>query len=372
MAGPRRLAEGRFRAPALAFALAVALPLLLTACLVPLRSHLNLVTDILLFLLTAVVAALYGGWLPALAAAVLASMLLNYYFTPPLHTLAIDQPGNALALVVFVVVAMLVSGAVDLAARRTRQRDRAEAEARILAEAGKVRTALLAAVGHDLRTPLAAAKAAVSSLLSSDVALRPADRRELLVTADESLDRLTALVGNLLDLSRLQLGALPMHLGAVSLDEVVANALDAMGPAGRRVRVTLPERLPEVVADAGLLERVLVNLAENALRHSPVGAPPVVEATAAGDVVETRVVDRGPGIPAPDRERVFLPFQRLGDTDNTHGIGLGLALSRGLVEAMHGSLEPRETPGGGLTMVLRLPTGGAPTRPPHPVAEVER
>jgi two-component system sensor histidine kinase KdpD len=338
--------------------LAVALPSLLTVGLTPLRHHLSLVTDILLFLLTAVVAALAGGLLPALVAAVLASVLLNYYFTPPLHTLAIDRPGNALALVVFVVVAMLVAGAVDQAARRGRQANRAEQESRVLAEANRVRTALLAAVGHDLRTPLAAAKAAVSSLLSKDVELGADDRRELLATADESLDRLTALVGNLLDMSRLQAGVMPMRLEPVALDEVVATALDAL-PEASYLRVELADDLPPVLADPGLLERVLVNLADNALRHSPAGRPPVLEASSGGPRVELRLADHGPGIPARDRDRVFQPFQRLGDTHNAHGIGLGLALARGLLEAMGGRLEAAETPGGGLTMVVTLPAGGA-------------
>jgi two-component system sensor histidine kinase KdpD len=348
-----------------AFVVAVGLPLLMTAALAPLRHHLNLISDLLLFLLTAVLAALLGGLLPALVAAVLASILLNYYFTPPLHTLAIDQPANALALAVFVVVAMLVSGAVDLAARRTHQRDRAAAEARILAEANRVRTALLAAVGHDLRTPLAAAKAAVSSMRSPDIELGPADRRDLLATADESLDRLTALVGNLLDLSRLQTGAMPMRLGPVALEEVVATALDAMGPIGRPIRVDLPDPLPAVVADAGLLERIVVNLADNALRHSPEGSSPTLTATERGDRVVLLVVDHGPGIAAADRERIFRPFQRLGDHDNTQGVGLGLALCRGLADAMSGRLLPGETPGGGLTMALELPRA-ADRRPVPP------
>lgn len=351
--------------------LAVALPSLLTVVLTPLRPDLSLVTDILLFLLTAVVAALAGGLLPALVAAVLASVLLNYYFTPPVHTLAIDQADNALALAVFVVVAMLVAGAVDHAARRGRQADRAEQESRLLAEANRVRTALLAAVGHDLRTPLAAAKAAVSSLLSKDVELVADDRRELLTTADESLDRLNALVGNLLDMSRLQAGAMPMRLEPLALDEVVATALDAL-PDGREVRVELADDLPPVVADAGLLERVLVNLLDNALRHTPSGRPPVLAAVSRGAGVELRVADHGPGIPARDRDRVFLPFQRLGDTDNTHGIGLGLALARGLLEAMGGRLQPGDTPGGGLTMLVTLPAGGAPASGPLERSSVDR
>jgi two-component system sensor histidine kinase KdpD len=228
------------------------------------------------------------------------------------------------------------------------------AEAVPLAAADRMRTALLAAVGHDLRTPLAAAKASISSLLSRDVALDDHDREELLVTADESLDRLTGLVENLLDMSRLQAGALSLRLEGFRLDEVVARALDDLGADGGPVLVDLPEDLPHVYADPGLLERVLANVVSNAQRFSPADQPALLTASKLGDRVEIRVVDRGPGIPEADRDRVFLPFQRLGDTDNTAGIGLGLALSRGLTEAMGGTLEPEETPGGGLTMVVGL------------------
>ena len=137
--------------------------------------------------------------------------------------------------------------------------------------------------------------------------------------------------------------------------EVVAGALDDLGPASRDVVVDIPDSLPEVEADPGILERVIVNLTGNALRYSPPGKPPLLAASALGDRVELRVVDRGPGIPPDDRDRVFVPFQRLGDTDNTSGVGLGLALSRGLTEVMDGTLEPEETPGGGLTMIISLP-----------------
>jgi len=139
----------------------------------------------------------------------------------------------------------------------------------------------------------------------------------------------------------------------------VAGALDDLGPASRDVIVDIPESLPEVEADPGILERVIVNLTGNALRYSPPGQPPLLAASALGDRVELRVVDRGPGIPADDRERVFVPFQRLGDTDNTSGVGLGLALSRGLTEVMGGTLDLDETPGGGLTMIISLPAAAA-------------
>ena len=235
------------------------------------------------------------------------------------------------------------------------QRLAAEAEAaRPIAEADRTRTALLAAVSHDLRTPLASAKAAVTSLRSEDVSWSDEDHEELLATADESLDRLTHLVDNLLDMSRLQAGALAVFPRPADLAEIIARSLDDIGPAGRTVMLDIPEDLPEVEVDPGILERVIVNLTANALRYSPAGSPPVLTASALQDRVELRIIDRGPGIPQSQRDMIFVPFQRLGDTDNTTGVGLGLALSRGLTEAMDGTLEPEETPGGGLTMALSL------------------
>jgi two-component system, OmpR family, sensor histidine kinase KdpD len=236
------------------------------------------------------------------------------------------------------------------------QRLAAEAEAaKPIAAADRMRTALLAAVSHDLRTPLASAKAAVTSLRSPDVRWDPSDTQELLATADESLDKLTHLVENLLDMSRLQAGALSLFPRPTGLDEIVARALDSLEPLGADIDVDIPESVPAVIADPAILERVVVNLTENALRYSPAGKPPLLTASVLGDRVELRVIDRGPGIPETDKERMFVPFQRLGDTDNTTGVGLGLALSRGLTEAMDGTLTAEDTPGGGLTMTVSLP-----------------
>lgn len=334
--------------------LAFGLPVLLTVSLVPLRDRMNLGTEILLFLLGTVVVGYVGGIVPTVVSALVAFMLLNYYFTPPLGSLTIADPNDAIALVVFVLVAIVVSYAVDLAARRTQQASQAAAEAKALAAGNQMRTALLAAVGHDLRTPLAVAKASVSGLRSADAGLSPEDRTELVEVADESLDRLAELVDNLLDMSRLNAGALTLTLSPTALDEVVARSLDDLGQAAVLVDVALTDDVPQVLADGGLLERVFANLLTNAVRYSPPGRRISVVAASGEGMVEIRVVDHGPGIPVGDRDRVFLPFQRLGDTDNTTGIGLGLALSRGLVEAMNGTLEPEETPGGGLTLVLRL------------------
>jgi two-component system sensor histidine kinase KdpD len=236
------------------------------------------------------------------------------------------------------------------------QRLAAEAEAaRPIAAADRMRTALLTAVSHDLRSPLASAKAAVTSLRSPDMHWDADDTAELLATADESLDKLIRLVANLLDMSRLQAGALSLFPRPSGLDEIVARALDDLGPEGREITVDIGESVPAVRADPAILERVIVNLTENALRYSPAGKPPLLAASVLGQRVELRVVDRGPGLPEDDRERMFVPFQRLGDTDNTTGVGLGLALARGLTEAMDGTLSAEDTPGGGLTMTINLP-----------------
>ncbi|MFJ9456870.1 ATP-binding protein [Kitasatospora sp. NPDC101447] len=441
-------------------------PLLLTAALSPFRSTLNLTTDALIFQLGVVGVALLGGALSALVAAVIASVLLNYFFIPPLHTLTIDETNNIVALVVFATVALTVSTVVDHAGKLTARAARATAEAETLStlagsvlrgadalpalleksrtafgmdsvalldsltgetiarsdsEAGgveeiegqestevavgerallvltgrrlpaadqrvltafaahvaaalerdrlavvaaevepikaadRMRTALLAAVSHDLRTPLAAARASVGSLRSPDVEFSPEDQAELLATADESLVKLTRLVDNLLDMSRLQAGALTLHLAPVPLEEVLMRAMDSLTDPYAPVQPLDLDTAPAVLADPPLLERVLANVITNALRHNAPGAPVLVTASHHADQVEVRVIDRGPGIAPEDRDRVFLPFQRLGDTDNTTGVGLGLALSRGLAEAMGGSLEVEDTPGGGTTMLLTLP-----------------
>ena len=471
--------------------LAVAGLPLLTWLLANLRPTLSLPSDILIFLVAVVAIALVGGLYPALLAAVAGSVLLNYYFTLPIHQLTIADQENLLALVAFLLVGAAVSAVVDLAARRTREAARASADAEVLstlagsvlrgehalptllerlretfgltavtllerrpdtppgpdlqhnphawqvaattggppstspddadtdipvgtdlalvlrgrtlpaldrrileafaaqaavalrqqrlteqaakaqplAEADRMRTALLNAVSHDLRTPLASAKAAVDSLATPDLTWTEEERRELLATAIESHDRLDKLVANLLDMSRLQAGALGLSTQHLAVADAVAQALDDLGPAGQPVRVQIPGHLPEAVADPSLLERVLVNVIGNATRYNPPGAPVLVSASALGDTVQIRVVDRGPGIPHHDRDRVFLPFQRLGDHDNDTGVGLGLALSRGLLEAMGGTLEPDDTPGGGLTMTLTLPAAHPPAFAPRDAQE---
>ncbi|WP_327001076.1 DUF4118 domain-containing protein [Dactylosporangium sp. NBC_01737] len=478
--GPTRGVTVRRRLAGVALAV-LGLPLL-TAGLVAVQADISLPSDILAFLMLTVAVALVGGLWPALLAAVGSFLLLNYYFTPPMHRFTVAERENLFALLAFVLVAVAVSTVVDLAARRTREAASARAEAQTLstlagsvlhgdrplhallervresfgltsvtllqrrtdadagprgeagswqiaanvgdqpctspadgqtevpidddlslvlrgptlaasdrrlveafaahaaialrqqrlseqaatagslAEVDKLRTALLSAVSHDLRTPLASAKAAVGSLRSPDVEFSAEDRAELLATAEESLDRLNRLVENLLDMSRLQAGALGMSAQAISVAEAIPRSIDDLGDAADGVRVTVPDDLPEVYADPTLLERILVNVLANALRYSPAGQPPLISVSEHAGLVEVRVIDHGPGIPAADRDRVFQPFQRLGDRDNTTGVGLGLALSRGLAEAMGGSLEPENTPGGGLTMTLTLRTADLDAR----------
>jgi two-component system sensor histidine kinase KdpD len=227
------------------------------------------------------------------------------------------------------------------------------------AAADRGRAALLAAVSHDLRSPLAAAKAAVSGLRSADVPLTARDRDELLAAAEESIDQLTKLTASLLDMSRLQAGAQAVFPRPADLSEVIADSLGGLGSQARPVTVDVPSGLPEVMADPAITERVIGNLLSNALRYSPRESPPLLTARARGDRVEVRVVDHGPGIPEADRKRVFLPFCRLGDPDSRTGVGLGLVVCRGLAEAMGATVEPEETPGGGLTMVVSLPAASA-------------
>ncbi|MFJ5113174.1 ATP-binding protein [Streptomyces sp. NPDC088551] len=481
-------------------------PVLLTLLLTHVDPQLGLANDMLLFLTLTVAAALLGGLPPALASAAFGSLLLNWYFTPPVHRLTIADPENILALIIFVAVAVSVASVVDLAARRTQQAARLRAESEILsflagsvlrgetsldallervretfgmesvalleresdvspwtcagsvhsesgagsgsstgsrggagsesggagsgsggagprrvvgrpedadvdvpvgdhmalalsgrvlpasdrrvlaafaaqaavvldrrrlqheagrakelAEGNRIRTALLAAVSHDLRTPLSGIKAAVSSLRSDDVEWSAEDRAELLAAIEGGTDRLGHLVDNLLDMSRIQTGTVTPLIREIDLDEVVPAALGGIPAPEVNVVLEIPETLPMVATDKGLLERVVANIVENAVHHSPAGEPVRVSASALADRVHLRVVDRGPGVPDEAKNRVFAPFQRHGDAPRGNGVGLGLAVARGFAEAMGGTLEAEDTPGGGLTMVLTLPA--APGRP---------
>ena len=417
----------------------------LTAVLVAARdSRSDLSLQSMCFLSLTVLAALVGGRWPGLVGALSAALLLNYFFTPPVHTLTVDQAPDVLTLVVFLVTAVAVSAVVDAAARRREQATAAEREAATLAmlnrrvlggtydvpallalardtfgaraadlvseepdpapgtvvvpaggggwlvlagaqlgsrersvaaafashvgvlrereelarqsmaarqlEAGnRTRTALLAAVSHDLRTPLAGLRSAAETLRTHDRRLPDAERQELIGAMESSIARLTTMVSDLLDMSRLQTGAVQPIADDVPLGEVVRHALIGIEGAER----VIVGDLPTAHVDAGLLERVVANLVANALRYSQQVA---VEGTTNGTRIALRVVDHGPGVERGDRGRIFEPFQRRGDSGS--GVGLGLAVARGLTEAQGGALEATETAGGGLTMILDLPGAG--------------
>lgn len=253
----------------------------------------------------------------------------------------------------------MLSSLALTAGRLWRTRELA-AQARRAEELGRIdelRASLLAAVGHDLRNPLAAITAAATTLRQTDIELDPADQAELLETIEEHAGRLNDLIANLLDMSRLQAGALSVQLGPTALLEVLAGVV---GLGEGRVELDIPEDLPLVRADAGLLERVLANLVSNADRHLPAAEKVVIEAERVDGRVDVRVVDHGPGV-SPDRfEEIFAPFQHFGDRATT-GVGLGLAIARGFTQAMGGSLAPSLTPGGGLTMTVSLEVADATT-----------
>jgi two-component system sensor histidine kinase KdpD len=330
----------------------VGLPVL-TAGLIPLRDELAVESVLLLYLLAVVATAAVGGVWPASIAAVLAVGLVNWFFTPPYHTLEIADGDHIVALLVFLVVASVVALYVTVADRNASESAAVRAEAAALDRANELRTALLSAVSHDLRTPLASIKASVSSLRAHDVEWSPEETAEFLAAVEEDTDHLNQLVGNLLDMSRLQTGALELTRHPIALDEVVANALAGLGAHAADVTVDVPEDLPLAMVDPGLLERAVANILANALHWSPPGGGVEIRASLAAPDLALRIVDHGPGVPVEARERIFQPFQRLGDRGGG-GVGLGLAIASGFVEAMGGELLVEDTPGGGATFCILL------------------
>lgn len=453
----RRLASPLSRARrAGGWALALAAPALLTWVFRTIDDRADLPSQVLVFLAACVAAALLGGLGPALAAALVSFLCLNWFFVAPRGRLTVAEPENLLALGVFVLVSGAVALVVDHAARRSAQAFRARAEAsalaglsrsvltgqdtaqavverlaetfglarvelaeragdgwRVLASAAReglpeatrtvvdiddarrlvlegrplpagdrrvldafaaqagivvehrrlreeaaraavaersdaARSALLAAVSHDLRTPLAATRTALDGL--GWPGLGPEDRAALLETASVATDRLGRLIDDLLDLSRLQAGAVAPAVREVSLDEVVPLAVE---PYRAGVTLELPEDLPFVRTDAALLERVVENLVSNAVRYGG-GTSVLVSASAVRHVVEVRVVDRGPGLDDAAKERMFEPFEQLGRAEGA-GVGLGLAVADGLARAVGATIVVEDTPGGGLTAVVVVP-----------------
>jgi two-component system sensor histidine kinase KdpD len=223
-----------------------------------------------------------------------------------------------------------------------------------MAESDRLRTALLGAVSHDLRTPLATIKASLTSLVETGVEWTPEQTRSFLQTALDETERLNRLVGHLLDASRVQVGAVHVFYRPIGVDEVVTSALSGLGSGVDRITVDISESLPEIQTDPDLLERVIANLVENALAWSPAEQTVRITAGEVAGRIDLRISDRGPGIPLEARDTVFQPFSRLGDSANREGVGLGLAVARGLLEAMGNELVIEDTPGGGTTVVIAL------------------
>ena len=320
----------------------------LTAGLIPLRDDLAVESVLLLYLVVVVAIAAVGGVWPSLAGAIVAVGLVNWFFTPPFHTLTIAEGEHVLALVVFLGVAGVVAVYVTVAERNATESAAVRADAAALDRANELRTALLSAVSHDLRTPLASIKASVSSLRANDVRWSRDDTAEFLAAIEEDTDRLNRLVGNLLDMSRLQAGALELTRHPVGLDEVVANAIESLGAPPSTLEVQVPEDLPLALVDPGLFERAVANIVANALRWSPPDEVVEISARVSAPDLELRISDHGPGIPAHSRAQIFQPFQRLGDHGGG-GVGLGLAIASGFIQAMEGELVIEDTPGGGAT-----------------------
>ncbi len=220
-------------------------------------------------------------------------------------------------------------------------------------QADEFRTAILRAVSHDLRSPLASIKASSTSLLQSDIDWTPAQRVEFAETIDEEADRLDRLIGNLLDMSRVEAGAVNPRMVETPLADVVDSALNSLSMPTDQVEVDIEDD-PVAAADPALLERIVANVIANALGHSPADQHVLVQASRVADVAVIRVVDRGTGIDTDARPQVFEPFQRLGD-ESPGGVGLGLAVANGFARAMGGSIELEDTPGGGLTVSISLP-----------------
>ncbi len=248
-------------------------------------------------------------------------------------------------------------------------------EADTLARADELRTAMLRAVSHDLRSPLASIKASVSSLRQTDIDWPQDTRNDFLASIEAETDRLTSIVTNLLDLSRLEAGVLRPVLRAASMEEVVPAALHSIGISSEKVDVWLPADLPDVQTDPALLDRVVANLIGNALRWSSSDQRVKVQAHRTGTIVQLHVIDHGPGIPRAQRAIVVQPFHRLDDSGASGGLGLGLAIADRFVAAMGGTLELRDTPGGGLTAVISLPISGpspVSSTPPTTASPLER
>jgi two-component system, OmpR family, sensor histidine kinase KdpD len=309
-----------------------------------------------LYVIAVVAVAVVCGLAYAVPVSVASMLTFNFLFLPPLHTFALRESENWVALAVYLVTGVVVG---ELATRSRRLASQA-VEAETLRQSDAVKTAVLRSVSHDLRSPITAIMAAGEVLEGAGETLSRSERDELLASISAQVKRLDRLVSNLLDLSRLEAGAASPVPELWTVDGLVARALDAVGPANERVDVDLPEDSPPVRVDPTQLEHVLVNLLENALKFSPEASPVVIRADRLDGQVVVRVIDHGPGIPAQEQAHIFDAFDRGGHTDGDRGSGLGLAIARGFAQLNGGRLWVESEPGRGSTFALALPSVETP------------
>jgi two-component system, OmpR family, sensor histidine kinase KdpD len=349
---PQRLI--RTLAPYLAALLSVALTLALVGGLQA-QAGTTLPTALLLYLVPIILAATRWGRGPAIVAVLTAVVGDDLFFVEPIGTLSIARADEGIGLVLLLFTAIVTAELAD-EARRGAEKER---EASIARRSDELKTSLLHAVSHDLRTPLASIKASASGLRQPDADYSPDDRAELLGAIEEAADRLDRLVSNLLDASRLEAGVLRPHKQPQELGELAESVLARLQPLleGRLVTLQVAPDLPLVDCDYTEIDQVFTNLIENAARHTPVGTPIEVRLCRTGQYARIDVVDHGPGIPPQQRERLMRPFER-GST-LIAGSGLGLAIARGLVEAHGGRLWVEDGVPSGARFVFTLPLGPA-------------
>jgi len=342
-----------------------------TVGLYALADNINSATVALTLLLIVLAIATFFGRNPALLASFAAMLSFNYFFLPPVGTWHVSDPQNLIAWAAFTITAIIAGELSSYARRREREAERlyselqaafiAATEAEASRQSEKLKSALLDAVTHDLRTPLTSIKASVTTLLESEgghrtIELDGEGRAEFLSIINEETDRLNKFIEGMVELARLEAGVGNATGASSSVDEIISLALErALSLSHRDVSVELEPGLPLVRGDAHALAEVLYNLLENSAKYSPEGTPIVVKAGRKGGRVNLSVIDQGPGIPREQRTRVFDKFVRLADAKGG-GLGLGLAIARGIVEAQCGSITIDDGEGGqGMMVTVALP-----------------
>lgn len=326
------------------------------------RPHFASPDIVMLYLLVVVVAATRFGRGPALVASALSVLAYDFFFVTPNYTFAVADERHLLTFATLFIVSLSISAVAETARSSS-----------LKAQTEEMRSSLLSAVSHDLRTPLAAITGAATTLRERGAALEPAARAELIEAICEEADHMERLVGNLLDMSRLQSGVLEVKREWVPLEEVVGAALGSVEAqlGTRPVHIHLPANLPLVPVDPVLLEQVFRNLLDNILKYTPPGSPVDLSARVTSGAVEVTLDDEGPGLPPGSEVRVFEKFYR-GSHPGTSGAGLGLAICRGIVEAHGGTLGAGTSPSGGARFTLTLPLVGVAPVVPHELEEEGR